>query len=109
MPNWIRQGLRTGIVTTRYPAAPDPLPTGTLGHLVVDPERCRPAAHGDCAAACPTGAISVDASTFRLDLGLCIQCARCVPACPAEALAFSSEQEVAVRSRADLLTEVTQR
>ena len=106
MGSWILQGLRTGIVTTRYPDRQEPQPEGILNRLVVDPERCRPAEPGDCAASCPTGAITVSAARFRLDLGLCIQCTQCLSACPRGALAFEPDYELAVRDRQDLITEV---
>jgi len=77
--------------------------------LRVDPARCRPAERGECTSACPTGAISVTDATFRLDLAHCIQCARCVTACPNQALAFADDYEVGVRARSDLVTVVEQR
>lgn len=108
MLDWIIRGLRTRIVTTRYPARADAAASPARSRLVVDPELCRPAEHDECAAVCPTAAITVARPLFRLDLGLCIQCGRCVTACPNEALGFAADQEVAVRSRADLVTEVEQ-
>jgi len=106
MLGWILQGLRTGRVTTRYPDRPEPQPAGVRNRLVVDASRCDPAAHGECAAACPTAAVSADAERFRLDLARCIQCGRCVAACPTGALSFTAEYELAVLDRSDLITEV---
>jgi len=65
MLGWIIQGLRTGIVTTRYPVAPEPQATGVRNLLRVDPARCRPAERGECTSACPTGAISVSATNGK--------------------------------------------
>ena len=109
MLGWIWQGIRTGIVTTRYPRRPEAQPQGVANRLVVDPARCLPAEQGECAAVCPTGAIQVSDSRFRLDLGRCIQCRRCVSACPRDALGFTPEYELAVTRRNDLVTEVEQR
>lgn len=109
MLGWILQGLRTGIVTTRYPRRPEPQPEGTRGHITIDAARCDPATHGDCAAACPTGALSNTQAVLRLDLSLCIQCGRCVTVCPRDALSFTGDYEVAVLDRRDLITEVGHR
>jgi Ni,Fe-hydrogenase III small subunit/ferredoxin len=69
MSIWVLRGLRDGVVTTRWPAKPDPYadewrgPARALGPLdLVDP------------AICPTGAISARG----VDQGLCILCGRCV-------------------------------
>jgi Ni,Fe-hydrogenase III small subunit/ferredoxin len=69
MSIWVLRGLRDGVVTTRWPAKPDPYadewrgPARALGPTdSVDP------------ALCPTGAISAQG----LDQGRCILCGRCV-------------------------------
>ena len=42
---------------------------------------------GGCIAACPEGALSVDADgTIVLDKALCTQCGECVEVCPADAI-----------------------
>lgn len=109
MLRWILQGIRTGIVTTRYPRRLEPQPNGVANRLAVDPALCLPGDEGECAAVCPTGAIQVSDSRFGLDLGLCIQCRRCVSACPRGALSFTPEYELAVTRRSDLVTEIEQR
>jgi Ni,Fe-hydrogenase III small subunit/ferredoxin len=70
---WVLRGLREGVVTTRWPARPDPYadnwrgPVRVVGHAgSVDP------------ALCPTGAISARG----VDRGRCILCGRCVAARP---------------------------
>ena len=70
---WVLRGLRDGVVTTRWPATPDPYADGWRGPVralglpgAADPELC------------PTGAISPEG----IDQGRCILCGRCVAARP---------------------------
>jgi Ni,Fe-hydrogenase III small subunit/ferredoxin len=74
---WVLRGLRDGVVTTRWPARPDPYADGWRGPAtVLDP--C-PAGAADLASLCPTGAIgSQTDGSLRLDRGRCILCGRCV-------------------------------
>ena len=106
MLGWVWLGLRTGVRTIAYPKRPEPQPEGMVSRLQVDWDRCRPQALAPCQAACPTGAIALDDQVLRLDLGRCIQCRRCLPACPQEALSFRPDYELAVRRREDLINEV---
>lgn len=116
MFSWIRQGLRTGIVTTRYPVKPEQLPSDFRGRPVLDTERCL-ADQGcsACLAACLPGALSltlaptnghrvqVEAATqLTLDYGRCIMCGLCVAACPEEALRMTPEYELATTTPGDL-------
>ncbi|MDR0523348.1 MAG: 4Fe-4S binding protein [Candidatus Methanoplasma sp.] len=57
---------------------------------------------GECAEACPSGAISAPPGSWELDLGRCIYCRRCVRACPSGALSLVAAPEYAVR-RGDLV------
>ena len=96
---WIRDGLRKGIVTTRYPAEEDHLPQGSRGRIVMDasgiddPEAC--------ANCCPTDAIRVEGDELVLDLGSCVFCGLCEEAFP-EAFESTPEFETSVRDRRDL-------
>jgi len=77
MSIWVLRGLRDGVVTTRWPAKPDPYADAWRGPArPVDASRSDPAA--DLTDLCPTGAITVTGGTVRVDQGRCILCGRCV-------------------------------
>lgn len=87
-----------------FPAATLPtLPDRFRGAPRLNPERC-PVGCRECADACPTSAISVEAG-LRLDLGRCLFCPECAAACPEEAIVFSSEYRLAARRREDLIVD----
>ena len=72
----IMNALRTGVVTTRYPAEPNVPPDRFRGMPVL-----RPGSHLPPPAVCPTGALSehfdVGRSHVGLDLARCVFCGRC--------------------------------
>jgi Ni,Fe-hydrogenase III small subunit/ferredoxin len=77
MSPWVLRGLRDGVVTTRWPARPDPYADEWPGPAtVLEP---RPADTAGLGALCPTGAISADAGRgLVVDRGRCVLCGRCV-------------------------------
>jgi formate hydrogenlyase subunit 6/NADH:ubiquinone oxidoreductase subunit I len=105
MLSWVRKGLRTGILTTRYPATHEQMPAGFRGKLVFDPTRCQ--ADQGCAACverCLPEALhvslasdgtSASTTSLTLDFGRCILCGLCVESCPADALRMSEDYELA--------------
>jgi dissimilatory sulfite reductase (desulfoviridin) alpha/beta subunit len=102
---WFLRGIRKGVVTSRYPAHPDPSTAGLPSP---------PAFHGDLltvelaeqmAAACPAGALRRDANDLILDLGACTGCGRCSEI-GGEAAVPSGEFELATRDRAALLKRI---
>jgi Ni,Fe-hydrogenase III small subunit/ferredoxin len=100
MLEWIARGLRTGIVTTRYPREPEQAPDGFRGRVeLLD-------AHGadrTLEAVCPTDAIAVaDDGAVTLDRGRCILCGLCVAADPGR-FAFANGLETAARRRTSLV------
>ncbi|HEY3684093.1 MAG TPA: hypothetical protein VGL93_13685 [Streptosporangiaceae bacterium] len=102
---WIFRGLRKGVVTTRWPAHPDPYADATRGPatlttLTAGPGHAGPSG-GDLAALCPTGAIRADGGV-RLDQGRCIQCGRCVEARP-DLFAWAAGPATAVTARGALV------
>jgi formate hydrogenlyase subunit 6/NADH:ubiquinone oxidoreductase subunit I len=113
---WIRKGLRTGIVTTSYPAQPESMPPNFRGRPVLDAARCEvKAGCTSCVEICPTNALRVEPiadghgpQRVVLDYARCIMCGLCVPACPHGALTMSNEYELATRRRTDLEVIVTE-
>jgi Ni,Fe-hydrogenase III small subunit len=72
---WIVRGLRRGIVTTRYPRAAEPAPSGFRGRVEVLQAENAPR---ELAQVCPSGAIAVEEGRVRLDRARCILCGACV-------------------------------
>jgi Ni,Fe-hydrogenase III small subunit/formate hydrogenlyase subunit 6/NADH:ubiquinone oxidoreductase subunit I len=111
----LARSARTGIVTDPRPLAP----RLNFGFPVVDFGRCT--ACGDCAAACPTGAIRVeaaeatpsgvspaaDARTLSLMYAACIGCRECVHACPEGAMTAGSTVDLVAYTRAQLTRRAT--
>ena len=78
---WALRGLRDGVVTTRWPARPDPYAAAVRGPATV--LDAHPADADDrLGRICPTGAISHTDGAVWLDRGRCVQCGRCVAARP---------------------------
>ncbi|SRR5712691_8717681 len=112
MPLWFLRGLRRGVVTTHYPARPDPsavfLPT---------PPAFRPS-HLDLEVAdrlcgvCPSQALRLvkgdgeaGGDVLIFDVGACTACGRCHEAAP-QAVAVSGEFELAATHRASLVKRI---
>jgi Ni,Fe-hydrogenase III small subunit/ferredoxin len=69
---WALRGLRNGVVSTRYPARPDPYAEAFLA--AVQPVADAPVE----VSVCPTGAINSWRGRVQIDTGRCILCGRCV-------------------------------
>src|ERR1700733_5250963 len=96
---WALRGLRDGVVTTRWPARPDPYAAAVRGPATV----VAPADADDrLDRLCPTGAISRPGATVRLDQGKCVQCGRCVAARP-DAFGWTDGPAAAALSRGGLV------
>lgn len=112
---WLRKGLRTGVLTTRYPAVHESVEENFRGRPVLDMNRCI-AAEGctACVQVCLPDALHVEESVEKmngsssqstqltLDYARCIMCGLCVTACPADALQMTGDYELAVHGREDL-------
>jgi len=94
--------LRQGHRTTPFPAGLPTLSDRFRGLPTIQPGLC-PADCRACAEACPTGAVSVDATGVRIDLGRCLFCVECQDACPAGAITMTPEFRLATSRRDDLL------
>ena len=100
----LRQSLKTGVVTTRYPNTPPEVSSRARGCPQInwpDWKDARPAAN-----ICPTGAISYQDSdgrrTARLDLATCIFCGLCADV--DKNIHMTNICECATRRRQDLVT-----
>ncbi len=113
--SWVRRGLRTGVLTTRYPAVHEQVPQGFRGRPVLEAHRCLTGQGCNvCVQVCLPGALSLmevvdetrGASQERLQLTLdytrCVMCGLCVTHCPADALRMTQDCELAASSREDL-------
>lgn len=96
--------LKRGCETMAYPDGPAPaLPDRHGGALRVDAAKCMDGC-AECAAVCPTDAISrVAGQPMALDLGRCIFCAACVTACAPAAIVPTNDHRLAARRREDLV------
>lgn len=107
MVNLIRRGVRSSVVTTTYPAVPEPAPPAFRGQVLLRTELCT--GDGACARVCPSEAIIVTGKpdggwTWQLDDARCIFCGLCAEVCPTSAILMSNEFELSVRNRDDLVT-----
>jgi formate hydrogenlyase subunit 6/NADH:ubiquinone oxidoreductase subunit I len=101
---------RAGTATTTYPDFPEPAPLAYRGQVLLHTDRC--IGDGACARVCPSGAISVTATsnggwTWELDDACCVFCGLCAGVCPTAAVKISNEFELAVRDRGALAVRTT--
>jgi Ni,Fe-hydrogenase III small subunit/formate hydrogenlyase subunit 6/NADH:ubiquinone oxidoreductase subunit I len=98
----IRQSLKTGVVTTRYPQTPAEVSSRARGRPEIDWANWKDAR--PAAAVCPTAAISLEDAqgqrVARLDLGRCIFCGLCAEV--DAAIRMTNLCECAARRREDL-------
>lgn len=106
MSPWVLRGLRDGVVTTSWPAKPDPYFDDWRGPVTVaDPDAEDSAG---LASICPTGAIVGRPGGIAVDRGRCILCARCVSERP-DVFGWSRGAAAAELTRAGLVVpEVTE-
>ncbi len=111
MFNILKKTIKTGVVTTKYPHEQDNAPKGFRGKPDLFPEKCTFC--GDCAGACPTGALQLDEKEsekiLTLSCGGCIFCGRCEDVCTADAIRLTEEYEMASKTKNDLDTVIRRR
>lgn len=57
---------------------------------------------GTCLKVCPSGAIKIEGSSFKIDMKKCIFCGNCAFYCPKKAIKMSASYELAVNTKDDL-------
>lgn len=100
----LRERLRQGHRTIAFPKGPVQMPDRFRGLPIVDRAACGDGCQA-CADACPTDAIKLDATSMRVDMGRCLFCHDCQPACPEGAITYSQDYRLATRNREDLITD----
>jgi formate hydrogenlyase subunit 6/NADH:ubiquinone oxidoreductase subunit I len=105
MPLWFVRGLRRRVVTTRYPAGPDPSDSDLPTPPAFWPQHLNRALADRLCAICPSRALRRDGDALVYDVGACTACGRCRQAAP-EAVTTSGEFELAATSRADLVKRI---
>jgi Ni,Fe-hydrogenase III small subunit/NAD-dependent dihydropyrimidine dehydrogenase PreA subunit len=96
-----RERLRQGHRTSPYPSEPPVLPDRFRGLPVLHPEACHEGCSA-CGEACPTNSVQAAPGAISLDMGRCLFCGECAAACPTGALTFSKEYRLAGNSREGL-------
>jgi dissimilatory sulfite reductase (desulfoviridin) alpha/beta subunit len=105
MPLWFARGLRRGIVTTWYPARPDPSATGLPTPPAFRAQRLTAELADRLGRVCPSRALRREDDTLIFDVGACTACGRCQQAAP-EAVTASGEFELAATARAHLVKRI---
>jgi Ni,Fe-hydrogenase III small subunit/formate hydrogenlyase subunit 6/NADH:ubiquinone oxidoreductase subunit I len=93
---------RQGYRTADYPARDPSLPALFRGRPVLDPEKCVDGC-ARCIDACPTDALRMSAAGPEIDLGRCIFCGECAAVCPGNAIRFTQDWRLAASERPGLL------
>ncbi|MEN6548072.1 MAG: 4Fe-4S dicluster domain-containing protein [Armatimonadia bacterium] len=83
------------------------LPEDATGLPTVTSAPCAGPSCAQCAAVCPTGAITVTSDEHgplvALDRGRCIGCQACIEACPSKTIVTDRSTRTAVRTREELI------
>jgi formate hydrogenlyase subunit 6/NADH:ubiquinone oxidoreductase subunit I len=105
MPLWFVRGLRRGVVTTRYPARPDPSAAFLPTPPAFRPSRLDQRLADRLCEVCPSRALRREGDVLIFDVGACTACGRCREAAP-EAVTVSGEFELAATNRASLVKRI---
>ena len=111
MFNILKKTIKTGIVTSKYPEIKDDVPEGFRGKPQIFSEKC--ILCGDCADACPSGALKLEQEENEKVLTLyycgCIFCGRCEEVCQNYAIDLTGEFEMASKTKDDLVSIIRRR
>ena len=105
MVAWPYRGLRRGVVTSRYPRVVDTWTRGLPSPPSFRPDLLTRQLASRLSAACPAGALTVEAGDLLVDLGRCTACGRCIELGEGAA-APSGEFLLATRDRRSLVKRV---
>ena len=105
MPLWTLRGLRRGVVTTRYPARPDPSAVLLPTPPVFRPDALTRDLADRLVAVCPSRALGHDGDVLVFDVGACTACGRCRAEAP-RAAGDSGEFELAATAREHLVKRI---
>lgn len=100
----ILKSLRTGVVTTRYPAEPATAPERFRG--APELEEGLPFDALPPPSVCPSGAITAGAEDYALDLGQCVFCGRCGQTAAEGPVTIGRRFELASRRRESLVIQM---
>ena len=98
----VRERLRQGYRTFRYPELTPELPDRFLGRPRIAAAPC-PSGCADCLALCPVNALELTPQGLALDMGCCVFCGECARVCPRKSIVFTRNHRIASRSREGLI------
>ena len=101
MINIIRERMRQGHRTSKYPKVEPVLSARFRGRPIIKPELCQPGCT-KCIDSCAFGAIAKVDGVLQLDMGRCLFCPDCQAKCEHGALIFSSDYRLASNTREGL-------
>jgi len=105
MTLWFIRGIRRGVVTTRYPARPDPSAASLPTPPAFRPWELTVQVADQLIAVCPGGALRRDGRVLVYDVGACTACGRCAAQAP-HAVTASGEFELATTDRSALIKRI---
>ncbi len=109
MPLWFARGLSRGVVTTRYPARPEPTAATLPTPPAFRPRLLTRQAADRLVAVCPSNALSREDDVLLFDVGACTACGRCAEAAAEAApgaVIASGQFELAATSREALIKQI---